>query len=79
MKGPKAPEGMFVLRWGLHNGTMVSRQVGDLLTLGSEQEVRAKWDEIKQHLDEIGREVWFASFTDDQGERTELAQSVPYR
>jgi hypothetical protein len=79
VKHPKAPEGMFILRWGLHKGTMMSRQAGDLLTLGSEQEVRAKWDEIKQYLDEMGWEVWFANFTDDQGEQTELTQSVPYR
>jgi hypothetical protein len=79
MKGPKAPEGKFVLSWGLHNGTWASRDVGDKLTFDSEQEVRERWAKIQQYLDEIGRAVWFAHFTDDQGEQTKLAESTPYR
>jgi hypothetical protein len=51
----------FLLAWGLHCGTRLSRDLGDEYEFETEQELRDKWKELKEQHTKIGHQVWFAS------------------
>jgi len=57
-----------MLRYGYHNGTMMSRDYGDAFEVSSKKEAERKATELDEHYRESGYMLWFANYHDGEKE-----------
>lgn len=74
----KAPPGKWLVSYGVHQGTIVSRDSQNPTVHDSEAAARAYFNKLKAGFDADGYRTWFAELIDAQGGRTVLAPPVPY-
>jgi hypothetical protein len=74
---PKAPAGKFMVRHGIHRGTLTSRDCEETIH-DSAAEARAAFAAAKRDYASMGCVTWFAHMYDDKGKRTVLDRPVPY-
>jgi len=77
--GPTAPKGKFMVRHGIHNRTLVSRDSTEPTIHASPEAARAAFAKAKKYFARMGYVTWYAYMYDDQGNRTELDRPIPYR
>ena len=57
------------LAWGIHKGTLMSRDQGDTVYgLDSLEECRKKAEDLKRQFGRSGYKLWFATATSSEGE-----------
>jgi hypothetical protein len=56
----------YVLTWGIHRGTLTSRDIGDPYKFKTEKEAAGKIEELKKRFAEIGYFIWFANINGKQ-------------
>ena len=52
------------LHYGIHRGTLMSRDVGDILDIVSEDAARKKAIELEEGYKKMGYMLWFAHYKD---------------
>jgi hypothetical protein len=67
----------YTLTWGIHRGTLISRDTGDPYKFDTEQECIEKAKELDSHFKTIGYKIWYAMITAPDGQRKEI-MSNPY-
>lgn len=73
------PELQWELRFGIHTGTMMSRDAENPLKCASLDEAKTVFAERLKGARSIGCKVWYAYAARPNDERVELAPSEPYR
>lgn len=70
---------MFRLAWGIHRGTLMSRDVGDPFEASTEKQIVTRFQEIKDHFENyMGMHIWFAYMEKPDGTKVKLCEGVPY-
>jgi hypothetical protein len=75
----KAPEGMWEVSYGIHDGTLMSRDSGSPTFHDSSQAARKAFADAKRSYTSLGYRTWFAHMYDEKGLMTELDAPAPYR
>jgi len=54
----------YVLSWGIHRGTMLSRDVGDNYLFDTKEQLDKKWEKLKKWFTgpAMNCKIWFASY-----------------
>jgi len=60
VKDQEKQKGMYQFRWGIHRGTLMSRDVGDHYYFETIEECKAKYFELKAHYNTMGYQIWYA-------------------
>jgi hypothetical protein len=63
---------------GIHNGTLMSRDVGHPKEFDTYEEVVAEWKSARESYRSFGYMIWFANVTSPTGEKSCL-ESNSYR
>lgn len=50
------------LHFGIHSGTLMSGEFGDLIDVDSEDAAKKKADELAEHFSKMGCMIWFAHY-----------------
>lgn len=68
------------LAWGIHKGTLMSRDQGDTVRgLDSLEECREKAEDLKKQFGRSGYKLWFATATSSAGESHPFSElTEPY-
>jgi hypothetical protein len=70
---------MYVLRWGLHRGTLMSRDIGDNFYFNNLEECRKKHMELKADFNSRGYQIWYAEIVVPyDGEKIKLEDNAYY-
>lgn len=74
----------YSLAWGIHRGTLMSRDQGETFHFDTEDELLKKWNEIKEWFTgpQMQMQIWFASIRRPGRKKTEwetLEHGNPYR
>jgi hypothetical protein len=67
------------LHMGCHQGTLMTRDVGDIIGCNSEEECRSVAETIRARWKRSGLKVWFAQAKGPNGENVKVLESEPYR
>ncbi len=67
----------WILNYGIHQGTLMSRDVGQPTEYDSREEAMAAAAANREYYRQIGYKIWFATITDPNGKRTQI-ESNPY-
>lgn len=65
----------WTVTWGLHHGTLMSRDVGDPISCDSETEARSEFLNLKKDVARIGCQIWFAYLNKPDGTKELLEQN----
>ena len=67
----------WILRWGIHKGSVMLRDCGETEYCDCKETLIEKVKQIKEDFKKIGYSIWFASITSPSGEY-EIVCSTPY-
>ena len=67
----------WTLRWGIHRGTIISRDMGDDIPCDSLEACRTETKKLKRRFGRIGYKLWYARAVGPGGQSIGLA-SAPY-
>lgn len=67
----------FVLNWGIHRGTLTSRDIGEPKYFDSEGEAQDELRAMNADFAKIGYQIWFARLTTPDGTEKRLMDN-PY-
>jgi hypothetical protein len=60
------------LNWGIHGGTLMSRDVGDPVFADTRKALEMEIERLKKNFSEIGYFLWYASIIDPDGKHEEV-------
>lgn len=58
---------MGILRWAIHKGTLMSRDLGDPEDCESEQKARERAKELEEYYKTMGYFIWYAYYYEVPG------------
>jgi hypothetical protein len=64
--------GKWRLGWGIHRGTIMSRDIGQPKTFDSREEAVKAVEELKRDFAKMGYVLWFATLTSPDGQEEQL-------
>jgi len=70
--------GKWVLNYGIHRGTIISRD-GESLKFDTEKQARDAWQRISAQIAKRGCFVWFATLISPNDEQSVLHAGDPYQ
>jgi hypothetical protein len=74
------PTKRWTLTWGIHRGTLMSRDVGDPYDFDTLEECRTKAQELERAFRRSGCQMWFTTARDNETKEEvhNLVPSMPY-
>lgn len=70
---------MYLLRWGIHRRTLMSRDVGDNFYFNNLEECKNKYMELKAEFNSSGYQIWYAEIVvPHDGEKIKLEDNAYY-
>lgn len=67
----------YTLSWGIHAGTLTSRDVGESYKFDTEQECIDKAHKLQSHYKNMGYKIWYANVINPDGTSRNII-STPY-
>jgi hypothetical protein len=72
-------DGKYILNYGIHRGTLMSRDLGDSFEFDTEEKAIQKAKELKKEYADMGYYIWFANIQKPDGQTMlNIVPPVPY-